>query len=1175
MIYIIRPVGQNQAYSRPSLLIFALLIALHMYSGCKRFFIHLMIIWGYGTIRIFSQSHVDCTLGIPGHDTIYSSCLLMTEDKGYTFSQVHNLDFWIRFGRVPSGAEYQRREVYWLRGLLIRSPGHGDPGLIQLQNWSNIDLFVPDGHGGYVHQKSGLKVAPGHKSYPDFYNYFKPQFFDLDTLLFYARVHSDFPVFTLPLRQNFLLKHTDEKTFLQGLQQRKWFLLFQGFLLTQIILGLMLYLWLRQEILVYYVIINAGLLVYDAVGGPLRSFVVTFHQIYFLEYLLATLSPIIVAFAVLHFVRVYLPEGGFGFPLKKIINKVILWALIIRGIGLSTDYLFEVIREQGLRDQLLIAISNLSLLLWAVLCIILYGSIFTIPLIWLSKRISGSGLLFISVVVPALSAVLISVVQGIQVARHFTVPHFPYTIGYSSDGLGASAASSSSTSVYTWTQLGEFIFIVLVAIMIAIRARKTIIEKQQALESKATAEQQVSLKLLKINHLKDQFLANTSHELRTPLQGIIGLGESLQEQIKNPAQLEDLDLIIASGKRLSNLVNDLLDFSKLKHQEILLNLSPVYLSALTEIIFKHVRPLVKEKSLMLKKSIPPDFPTLSVDENRLQQILYNLIGNAIKFTEKGYIEVGGIFPHSHDLATIYVKDTGVGIPAEQMHLIFEEFVQGDESLTRRHGGTGLGLSITKRLVELHGGTMWCESQLGQGSTFYFTMPIAANDTVVVANSESESTEMVNEVNVEMDNGPAMVNPNPKATVLIVDDEAVVRRVLKNQLEQHHYLVIQATQGAEAIDIVSSGSKIDLILLDIMMPVMSGYEVCRLIREKYLPSELPIIMITAKDQVRDIIEGLSLGANDYLAKPFSKDELLARIRTQLDLKMVFDATGRFVPNEFLQALGRDRITEVSLGDFIQREVTVMFSDIRNYTSLAESMEPEENYRFVNAFHGRIGPLILQHHGFVNQYLGDGIMALFPSLPIDALYSAIAMQTALRHYNLYRISKQRRPLEIGIGLHTGPLIMGIIGDSRRMEAATIADAVNTASRLESLTKYYGAKILLSDDSYGKLATTDQCKLHFRYLGQVVVKGKIEPIGVYECLEGEDETQLELKVKTLESFQEAIALYFQRSFSRASVIFETILELNPNDRVVKLFLNKSGTNLAYGVPDDWNGVEKMLFK
>jgi class 3 adenylate cyclase len=330
------------------------------------------------------------------------------------------------------------------------------------------------------------------------------------------------------------------------------------------------------------------------------------------------------------------------------------------------------------------------------------------------------------------------------------------------------------------------------------------------------------------------------------------------------------------------------------------------------------------------------------------------------------------------------------------------------------------------------------------------------------------------------------------------------------------------------------------------------------------------MVTAKNQVKDLVHGLNIGANDYLAKPFSKQEFLARIKTQLDLNKIFDIVGRFVPNEFIKSLGKERITDVNLGDQAHQDVTVLFSDIRGYTTLSEQMTPEENFNFINAYNLRMGPVIQQYSGFINQYLGDAIMALFPSKPEDALNSAIQIQKKLYTYNEERAKKARLPIKIGIGLHTGPLIMGITGDDHRMDAAIISDTVNSASRVESLSKYYGAHLLLSEDSINGL--NDPSKFNFRYLGKVQVKGKHNTLKIYECFDGDHEEILRKKKETLDTFSDGMKNYFEKEFAMAAMSFQQVIKLNPEDAVAKLFLQKSGQFIATGVPADWNGIEVM---
>jgi len=359
----------------------------------------------------------------------------------------------------------------------------------------------------------------------------------------------------------------------------------------------------------------------------------------------------------------------------------------------------------------------------------------------------------------------------------------------------------------------------------------------------------------------------------------------------------------------------------------------------------------------------------------------------------------------------------------------------------------------------------------------------------------------------------------------------------------------------------------------MMPKMSGYEVCQKIREKYLPSELPIIMITAKNQVSDLVQGLTYGANDYLTKPFSKDEFLARINTHLKLYNINAAYGRFVPREFLKALGQDSITDIRLGDQVEKEVTVLFADIRSYTTLAEQMTPQENFNFINAYLGRMGPIIQRNRGFVNQYYGDGIMALFLSGSDDAIHAAIEMQQELLTYNSQRAKKGRIPIKVGIGLHTGPLMLGIIGDRMRMEAGVVSDTVNTAVRMEGLTKHFGVGVIVSEDATKRLDKSEMKA--FRFLGKVLVKGKKDPLGVYDFFAGDVPNQYQVKAESLAYFNAGVDAFFNKSFEAAAAAFQQVLQLYPDDTTAKRYLTKCEFYLKNDIPEDWTGIEEMTRK
>ncbi len=707
-----------------------------------------------------------------------------------------------------------------------------------------------------------------------------------------------------------------------------------------------------------------------------------------------------------------------------------------------------------------------------------------------------------------------------------------------------------------------------------------IFRKRSALQkAKLEREMAVSQQLRQVDKMKDQFLANTSHELRTPLNGIVGLSESLLEKAHSEEEKEDLELIVSSGRRLSNLVNDILDFSRLREHDLQLNKKPVDLRAVTDLCLRMNRHLAGNKRLQLINNVPEKIAYCLADENRLQQILQNLIANAIKFTASGTVTVEAI--EVEGMIITSVSDTGIGIEKEKQDLIFREFEQADGSIAREFGGTGLGLSITKYLVELHGGSIGVLSEPGKGSIFSFTIPVFHGDEAGLHQKENQLSVPVtfHELETAGNFGAQKITvkengaPNGKRHILVVDDEPVNLKVLKNHLESAGYNVTLAHDGEEALQLLHEDHPFHLVLLDVMMPRIPGYEVCLKIRERYLLTELPVIMVTAKNQVNDLVEGLGIGANDYIVKPFSKDELLARVRSQLDNYDIHIATNRFVPHEFIQSLGRQSIMDLHRGDMVEQHVHVMFSDIRDYTTLAEDMSPRENFRFVNTLAGKVGPIVKSNHGIINQYLGDTIMMLFMKKADHGVQAGIEILKLIRTYNLEREARSRKLIRLGIGLHSGPLMMGIIGDSMRTDAAVISDTVNTASRMEGLTKHFNVNMIISGDTLLKLEDREAFSL--RYLGKVQAKGKNQPIDIYECFDGDAEDQVSLKKASLQLFHAGMEAYFAKDMINARKYFDLVYQANPADATAFGFLHKIHGYLHTGVPEGWTGVEVMQSK
>ena len=289
--------------------------------------------------------------------------------------------------------------------------------------------------------------------------------------------------------------------------------------------------------------------------------------------------------------------------------------------------------------------------------------------------------------------------------------------------------------------------------------------------------------------------------------------------------------------------------------------------------------------------------------------------------------------------------------------------------------------------------------------------------------------------------------------------------------------------------------------------------------------------------------------------------------------IHEVTKKFVPHEFIRSLGKESLTDVMLGDQVEKIVTVLFTDIRGFTSLSEKMSPEENFRFVSSFNARLGPIIRLNRGFINQYLGDSIMALFPEDPEDALKAAIAMQEAVYELNLQRFSEGLPLIKAGIGMHTGPLIMGITGDEHRLDAATISDTVNTAARIESLTKHYASPLLLSGETLDQIV--DSNKYQFRHLGKVLLKGKNNLLSIVECMNGNAEEVRNKKINSISQFNKAMRYYQEQQFENAIQSFKDILANDPDDDTATIFMEKALKYFKNGAPENWTGAEEMLNK
>lgn len=484
--------------------------------------------------------------------------------------------------------------------------------------------------------------------------------------------------------------------------------------------------------------------------------------------------------------------------------------------------------------------------------------------------------------------------------------------------------------------------------------------------------------LLEVDRIKDEFLANTSHELSTPLNGIIGIVESLIDGVGggvNAEQKRNLSMVQYSAARLSNLVNDILDFSKIKNSEIVLQRKGVSLYSIVDIILMMSKPLIGNKGIALANKLPGDIPLVYGDENRIQQILQNLVSNAIKFTESGSIIITAEI--DNDKVRISVNDTGIGVPEDKRDAIFDSFVQADGSVSRSYGGTGLGLAITKKLVELHGGTIGLRSEMGSGSSFYFTLPLFDEKNMVVDVFQGGKSMIIPSMLVDDENIKEKTNmildDRSSSKILVVDDDIVNLQVMKNVLSPYKYQIVTVESGEEALDCIEQ-EEFDLVLLDVMMPRMSGFEVCRIIRETKRPSELPVIMVTAKRLVSDLVAGFDAGANDYLLKPFDKRELLARVGTMIKLREAYQEHESFTVME----------QELEIAERVQRDV------LTDPESIAEKVIHEIEVAYIPQ-NGKVGGdyyhLSSIAPGLMTATIADatghGIQAALTTMQIDIL------------------------------------------------------------------------------------------------------------------------------------------------------------------------------------------------
>ena len=460
-----------------------------------------------------------------------------------------------------------------------------------------------------------------------------------------------------------------------------------------------------------------------------------------------------------------------------------------------------------------------------------------------------------------------------------------------------------------------------------------------------------------------------------------------------------------------------------------------------------------------------------------------------------------------------------------------------------------------------------------------------------------------------------------SSIVIVDDSRSIRGHVRRVLESapEAFQVIEHEDGLDALrwlSTLSPSNLPDLILLDRNMPQISGDECIRILKADSLWNTIPVLFLTAQVSVQNLVQGLvQLAADDYLPKPFAADELIARVQVLLRMKKAEDQSRelnrqlqhaldeqviayqelkttklklaeteaanrltrlfeKFVPKGFLERIAPEGLESLRFGTAESDEATILFSDIRSFTDLSEPLSPQELMDFLNDYLKMMNMSIMVNHGFVDKFIGDAVMAIFDRTEQssndarNALNAGMGMLQVLGTMNQKRKRQGQIPISIGIGIHTGPVVFGTLGFEERMDSTVLGDAVNLASRLESLTKYYGASLLFSDQTFEALGDEKE-NLLIRKIDTVMVKGRKQAVTIYELFNSDSPDVQSAKKMVMQSLEEPLSLYRQKKWMEAEQLFTDLARNQPLDSLPTIYVERCQNLLENSPSDDWAGV------
>lgn len=640
--------------------------------------------------------------------------------------------------------------------------------------------------------------------------------------------------------------------------------------------------------------------------------------------------------------------------------------------------------------------------------------------------------------------------------------------------------------------------------------------------------------LFESNRLKDEILSNTSHELRTPLNGIISASQLLLSENLSPHQTEHLRLISEAGHRLQTTIDALLDYSEAVKSPGPKTTLDFSLREMVVPLWDSILPLARKKRLLTTVDIP-SLPRIHGHPDRIRKALVQILDNSFKFTPQGYVCLTANLQKS--MVHLVIADTGVGIPKESLEKVFQPFTQGWTGLNRPYGGLGLGLSLAKELIEQSGGKIAVQSEVGQGTTLTITLPVAQN------------SELEPEYHFSNRNHQPAAEPHPSGepvqrssqpvSILIVDDEPSNLYLLTRLVRQMGYDAVPAEGGPQALQRIYSGWRPTLILLDIMMPDMDGLEVTRKLREDFSLMEMPIVLFSAKSQSTDIIQGFEAGANDYLVKPLNREELQARLRPHVEMKLQSDIQKTFVPQEIIDLIHDSTHTPPFLGDSKDLTSTIMVFRLSSLPQTEEESPSADGIHLLNSFFLRMGPVIRGGGGRILEYRRDGFTALFPPEPDGAIKTGLLILQNLEHYNQQRSDWNRDSLTGSLGIHTGSAHLGLVGESHILSPVLLSRNYGLAHHIQKLAGSFRTPILCSGSTLQ--AVKDRRSFFFRYMG-MKKEAPVEPL--YQVLpqpipkiwSGVDDYR--------ESFERSVFFLETGSYFEARRILKDLVQKFPQD-------------------------------